>query len=46
MKKEEVILLNPEKLGYKDRGKMKWQDIYTHTSNRSYKSLKSGVCRY
>lgn len=22
--KEEVILLNPDKLGYKDRGKMKW----------------------
>ncbi|WP_225743385.1 hypothetical protein [Marinilactibacillus sp. Marseille-P9653] len=25
--KEEVTLLNPDKLGYKDRGKMKWQGM-------------------
>lgn len=25
--KEEVVLLNPDKMGYIDRGKVKWQDI-------------------
>lgn len=37
---EEVVLLNPDKLGYKDRGKMKWQGLILTHQTEAYKKLE------
>ncbi|GEQ33614.1 hypothetical protein B795N_14960 [Marinilactibacillus psychrotolerans] len=37
---EEVILLNPDKMGYKDRGKMKWQGLILTHQTEAYKKLE------
>ena len=36
---EEVILLNPDKLGYKDRGKVKWQGLILPHQTEAYKKI-------
>lgn len=38
---EEVILLNPDKLGYKDRGKMKWQGMMLSDHTEALKKMKA-----
>lgn len=38
--KEEVILLNPDKLGYKDRGIMKWQGMILSEQHDYIKKMK------
>lgn len=38
--KEEVIVLSPDRLGYKDRGKMKWQGLMLSDHNAALKQMK------
>lgn len=39
---EEVIVLSPDRLGYKDRGKMKWQGLMLSDHNAALKQMKEG----
>lgn len=38
---EEVVLLNPDKLGYKDRGKMKWMGMMLSDHSEALKKMKA-----
>lgn len=38
---EEVTLLNPDKLGYKDRGKMKWLGMMLSDHSEALKKMKA-----
>lgn len=38
--KEEVVVLSPDRLGYKDRGKMKWQGLMLSDHNAALKQMK------
>lgn len=37
---EEVVVLSPDRLGYKDRGKMKWQGLMLSDHNAALKQMK------
>ena len=37
---EEVVVLSPDRLGYKDRGKMKWQGLMLLDHNAALKQMK------
>lgn len=43
--KEEVILLNPDKLGYKDRGIMKWQGMILSEQKDYIRKMKAEAAK-